>query len=104
VIDVALIPVFTGTALRNKGVQLVLDAVVDYLPSPLDVPAIKGFDVNDETKEVEIKPNDEAPFSALAFKVATDPFVGQLTFFRVYSGVLKAGSYILNSSKGKKSE
>jgi elongation factor G len=102
VIDVALIPVFTGTALRNKGVQLVLDAVVDYLPSPLDVPAIKGFDVNDETKEVEIKPNDEAPFSALAFKVATDPFVGQLTFFRVYSGVLKAGSYILNSSKGEK--
>ena len=102
VIDVRLVPVYTGTALRNKGVQLVLDAVVDYLPSPLDVPAIKGFDVKDETKEVEILPNDEAPFSALAFKVATDPFVGQLTFFRVYSGVLKAGSYILNSSKGEK--
>ncbi len=100
--EVTLIPVFTGTALRNKGVQLVLDAVVDYLPSPVDVPAIKATEVEDETKEVAIKYDDNAPFSALAFKVATDPFVGQLTFFRVYSGVLKAGSYILNSSKGEK--
>ncbi|MDQ1284123.1 MAG: elongation factor [Patescibacteria group bacterium] len=102
VIDTTLVPVFTGTALRNKGVQLVLDAVVDYLPSPLDVPAIKATDVKDETKEVEVKYEDNAPFAALAFKVATDPFVGQLTFFRVYSGTLKAGSYVLNSSKGEK--
>lgn len=102
VIKVTLVPVFTGTALRNKGVQLVLDAVVDYLPSPVDVPAIKATDVEDETKEIEVKYDDSAPFSALAFKVATDPFVGQLTFFRVYSGILKAGSYILNSSKGEK--
>ncbi len=102
VLAVSVIPVFTGTALRNKGVQLVLDAVVDYLPSPLDVPAIKATDPKDESKEIPIIPNDEAPFSALAFKVATDPFVGQLTFFRVYSGVLKAGSYVLNSSKGEK--
>ncbi|HAT73535.1 MAG: Elongation factor G [Candidatus Moranbacteria bacterium GW2011_GWF2_36_839] len=99
---VTLVPVFTGTALRNKGVQLVLDAVVDYLPSPIDVPAIKATEVDDETKEVAIKYDDNAPFAALAFKVATDPFVGQLTFFRVYSGMLKAGSYVLNSSKGEK--
>ncbi len=102
VISNALIPVFTGTALRNKGVQLMLDAVVDYLPSPIDVPNIKGMDVNDHEKEVEVKFDDAAPFAALAFKVATDPFVGQVTFFRVYSGKLKAGSYILNSSKGEK--
>jgi elongation factor G len=101
-IGTALIPVLTGTALRNKGIQLVLDAVVDYLPSPIDVPNIKGMDVGDTEKEVDIKYDDNAPFAALAFKVATDPFVGQLTFFRVYSGVLKAGSYILNSTKGQK--
>lgn len=101
-IAVKLVPVFTGTALRNKGVQLVLDAVVDYLPSPTEVPAIKATDVKDETIVVEVKQQDDAPFSALAFKVATDPFVGQLTFFRVYSGVLKAGSYVLNSSKNEK--
>lgn len=102
VIDVKLVPVFTGTALRNKGVQLVLDAVVDYLPAPIDVASPHATDVKDETKEIEIRQADDAPFSALAFKVATDPFVGQLTFFRVYSGTLKAGSYILNSSKGEK--
>ncbi len=102
VIAGTLIPVLTGTALRNKGVQLVLDAVVDYLPSPLDVPSIKGVDVKDTEKEIERHANDEEPFSALAFKVATDPFVGQLTFFRIYSGVLKAGSYVYNSSKGQK--
>jgi elongation factor G len=102
VIATTLVPVLTGTALRNKGVQLVLDAVVDYLPSPIDVPNIKATDVNDLEKEIEIKFDDNAPFAALAFKVATDPFVGQLTFFRVYSGVLKAGSYVLNSSKGEK--
>jgi elongation factor G len=95
-------PVLTGTALRNKGVQLVLDAVIDYLPSPLDVPAIKATEVNDMTKEMEVLPKDDAPFTALAFKVATDPFVGQVTFFRVYSGTVKAGSYVLNSSKGEK--
>lgn len=102
VIETKIFPVLTGTALRNKGVQLVLDAVVDYLPSPLDVPNIKGHDINDKTKEVEIKPDDQAPFAALAFKVATDPFVGQLTFFRVYAGTLQAGSYVLNSTKGEK--
>ena len=102
VIAGSVVPVLTGTSLRNKGVQLVLDAVVDYLPSPAEVPAIKGMDVKDETKEVDIKVSDDAPFAALAFKVATDPFVGQLTFFRVYSGTIKAGSYILNSSKDEK--
>lgn len=102
VLNVSVIPVFTGTALRNKGVQLVLDAVVDYLPSPLDIPAIKGFSLDDAEKEIPIEPKDEAPFAALAFKVATDPFVGQLTFFRVYSGTIKAGSYVLNSTKGEK--
>jgi elongation factor G len=101
VIDVRLIPVFTGTALRNKGVQLVLDAVVDYLPSPADIPAVKGTDVKTGA-EIERKALDDEPFSALAFKIATDPFVGQLTFFRVYSGTVKAGSYVLNSSKGEK--
>jgi len=95
-------PVLTGTALRNKGVQLVLDAVVDYLPSPLDVPPIKATEVENLEKEMEVLPKDDAPFAALAFKVATDPFVGQVTFFRVYSGVVKAGSYVLNSSKGEK--
>lgn len=102
VIATTLVPVLTGTALRNKGVQLVLDAVVDYLPSPIDVPNIKATDVNDPEKEIEIKFDDDAPFAALAFKVATDPFVGQLTFFRVYSGTLKAGSYVLNATKGEK--
>ncbi len=102
VIAVKVIPVLTGTALRNKGVQLVLDAVVDYLPSPIDVPNIKGHDINDLEKEIEVSAKDDAPFAALAFKVATDPFVGQVTFFRVYSGTLKAGSYVLNSTKGEK--
>lgn len=101
VISTKLIPVLVGTALRNKGVQLVLDAVVDYLPSPLDIPPARGTNPKTDA-EIEIEVRDDAPFSALAFKVATDPFVGQLTFFRVYSGVIKAGSYILNSSKGEK--
>ncbi len=101
-IKTTLVPVFTGTSLRNKGVQLVLDGVVDYLPSPIDVPAIEGMDVNDQEKKIDIKAEDSTPFSALAFKVATDPFVGQLTFFRVYSGILKAGSYVLNSTKNEK--
>jgi len=90
-----LVPVFTGSALKNKGVQLVLDAVVDYLPSPLDISAVKG--VNPKTnEEEERKASDDEPFAALAFKVATDPFVGQLIFFRVYSGTLDAGSYVYN--------
>ncbi len=101
-IATTLVPVFTGTALRNKGVQLVLDGVVDYLPSPIDVPALEGMTVNDKEKKIEVKADDNAHFSALAFKVATDPFVGQLTFFRVYSGTLKAGSYVLNSTKNEK--
>ena len=101
VISTKLIPVLVGTALRNKGVQLVLDAVVDYLPSPLDIPAARGIDPKTDA-ETLIEVRDDAPFSALAFKVATDPFVGQLTFFRVYSGMVKAGSYVLNSTKGEK--
>lgn len=95
-------PVFCGTALKNIGVQLVLDAVNDYLPSPLDVPAIEALDADDESKKMEVKVADDAPFSALAFKIATDPFVGKLCFVRVYSGVLQSGSYVLNSSTGKK--
>jgi len=101
-IDRKLIPVLTGTALRNKGVQRVLDAVVDFLPSPVDVPDIVGTEVEDKNKQVTRKASDEMLFSALAFKVATDPFVGQLTFFRVYSGSVKTGTYVLNSSKNKK--
>ena len=101
VIKAKMFPVFVGTALRNKGIQLILDAVIDYLPSPIDVPPLKGIDTR-TGGEVEIKPDDSEPFSALAFKVATDPFVGQLTFFRVYSGTIKAGSYVLNSTKDEK--
>ena len=94
-------PVFCGSAFKNKGVQLMLDGVIDYLPSPLDVPAIKGIDP-DTDAEVERHANDEEPFSALAFKVMTDPFVGRLTFFRVYSGTLQSGSYVQNATKGKR--
>ena len=94
-------PVLCGSAFKNKGVQLMLDAVIDYLPAPTDVPAIKGFDP--KTDEETTRPaDDEAPFASLAFKVMTDPFVGRLTFFRVYSGVLNSGSYVLNASKGKR--
>ncbi len=94
-------PVLCGTALKNKGVQLLLDAVIDYLPSPLDVPAIEGVNPKTE-KEEKREANDEAPFSALAFKIANDPFVGSLAFFRVYSGKLTKGSYVYNSTKDKK--
>ncbi len=94
-------PVFTGSALKNKGVQLVLDAVVDYLPCPLDVPPIKGIDP-ETNEEIERHASDEEPFAALAFKLQTDPFVGQLTFFRVYSGTIEAGSYIYNATTGNK--
>ncbi|MDR0921011.1 MAG: elongation factor G [Lactobacillales bacterium] len=100
-INVEFFPVLAGSAFKNKGVQLMLDAVIDYLPAPTDVPAIKG--INPKTDEVEERPaSDEAPFAALAFKVMTDPFVGRLTFFRVYSGVLESGSYVMNASKGKR--
>jgi len=101
VIANAIFPVMTGSALKNVGVQRVLDAVVDYLPSPVDLPPVKGTDPkNDE--EVFRSASDEEPFCALAFKLQTDPFVGQLTFFRVYSGVVKSGSYIYNSTTGEK--
>ncbi|NLI29261.1 MAG: elongation factor G [Nitrospiraceae bacterium] len=100
-VSMAITPVVLGSAFKNKGVQLLLDAVVDYLPSPLDVPAVKGVLPRD-TVEVERRASDEEPFSALAFKIMTDPFVGQLTFIRVYSGVLSAGSYAYNSSKDTK--
>jgi elongation factor G len=96
-----IIPVLTGSALRNKGIQKMLDAVVDYLPSPLDVPPMIGVDPKSGA-EVLRTPDDTEPFSALAFKIAADPFVGKLAFFRVYSGTLKAGSYVLNPTKGKK--
>src|SRR5581483_2238563 len=100
-LEVKLVPVFTGSALKNKGVQLILDAVVDYLPSPLDIPPITGIDP--KTNEPIIRhASDEEPFAALAFKLQSDPFVGQLTFFRVYSGTIEAGSYIYNSTTGDK--
>lgn len=100
-INVEFFPVLCGSAFKNKGVQMMLDAVIDYLPSPLDIPAIKG--VNPDTDEEEVRPaSDDEPFAALAFKIMTDPFVGRLTFFRVYSGVLNSGSYVLNTSKGKR--
>jgi len=101
VINNKLFPVFTGSALKNIGVQLVLDAVVDYLPSPLDIESIKGIDPN-TGEEILRHASDEEPFSALAFKLQNDPFVGQLTFFRVYSGTIESGTYIYNSSTGKK--
>ena len=93
-----LYPVYAGSALQNVGVQLVLDGVVSYLPSPLDTPELEAMDMDDEEKKVVVKANDDEAFSALAFKVATDPFVGRLTFVRVYSGVLQSGSYVYNTS------
>ena len=99
-IGVQMVPVLCGTSYRNKGVQLLLDAIVDYMPSPLDVPAIKG--VTPDGDEEERHSSDEEPFSALAFKIMTDPFVGKLCFLRVYSGTLEAGSHILNSTKDKR--
>ena len=100
-LNVEFYPVVCGTAFKNKGVQLVLDAVIDYLPSPTDVPPMTG--TNPDTEEQVTRPADDSgPFSALAFKVMTDPYVGKLTFFRVYSGVLQSGSYVQNSSKGKR--
>ena len=100
-IDIQICPVICGSAFKNKGVQPLLDSVVDYLPSPVDIPAIKGID-SDTDAEIERIASDGEPFAALAFKIMTDPFVGQLCFFRVYSGVLNSGSYVYNSTKGKK--
>ncbi|GIQ70321.1 elongation factor G [Xylanibacillus composti] len=100
VCDVKIFPVVCGSSYRNKGVQSMIDAVVDYLPSPVDVPDIKG--VLEDGTETTRKSSDNEPFAALAFKIATDPFVGKLTFFRVYSGILKSGSYVLNATKGKR--
>jgi len=100
-LEYKLIPVFCGSALKNKGIQPLLDAICYYLPSPKDLPAIKGIDPK-TGQEIERKPDDAEPFSALAFKIATDPYVGSLTFFRVYSGFLKKGSYVLNSVTGEK--
>ena len=99
-LEMRFFPVILGTAFKNKGVQQILDAVVDFLPSPLDVPDVKGM--NPKGEEVTRKTSDSAPFSALAFKIMNDPFVGNLTFFRVYSGKLEAGSYVLNATKDKK--
>lgn len=96
-----LVPVFCGSALKNKGVQLVLDAVVDYLPSPLDIPPVTGLDP-ESGEEISRLASDSEPFAALAFKLQADPFVGQLTYFRVYSGVIQSGSYVYNATKGEK--
>ena len=97
-----VIPVFCGSALKNKGAQLVLDGVIDYLPSPLDVPAIEGVNPDNPEEKMTRETKDDVPFAALAFKLQTDPFVGQLTFFRVYSGKIEAGSYIYNATKDSK--
>ena len=99
-LDVKITPVSCGSSYKNKGVQLLLDAIIDYLPSPIDVPAIVGTD--EDGNEVKRHSSDDEPFSALAFKIVTDPYVGKLAYFRVYSGVLKAGSYVMNSAKGKR--
>ncbi|WHX48612.1 elongation factor G [Paenibacillus woosongensis] len=100
VVEVKIFPVICGSSYRNKGVQLMLDAVVDYLPAPIDIPSIKGH--LEDGSEVERHSSDDEPFAALAFKIMTDPYVGKLTFFRVYSGVLQSGSYVLNATKGKR--
>jgi elongation factor G len=102
VIDFKIVPVLCGSALKNKGVQFMLDAVVAYLPSPLDVPPVKGSKVGEDDLSIVCETRDDAPFAALAFKVAADPFVGKLCFFRVYSGSIKAGSYVLNTTTGER--
>ena len=101
-ISCSMNPVLCGTSYRNKGVQPLLDAVVEYMPSPLDIPAIEGTDPNDPEKKMERHPSDDEPFSALAFKIMVDPFVGKLAFFRVYSGKLSSGNYVMNSTKQKR--
>lgn len=100
-ISVEITPVLCGSSYKNRGVQPLLDAIIDYMPSPLDIPPIKGIDLNTD-EEAERLSSDDEPFSALAFKIMSDPYVGKLAFFRVYSGTLKSGSYVYNSSKGKK--
>jgi elongation factor G len=95
-------PVFCGSSLRNKGVQILLDAVIDYLPSPADVPPVKGIDPDNEEEIIELPANDGAPMSALVFKIVTDPYVGRLAYFRVYSGVINQGAMVLNTTKGKR--
>lgn len=100
-LNMEIVPCFCGSAFKNKGVQAVLDAVIEYLPAPTDVPPITGVLDDGETEEAR-PPSDDAPFASLAFKIATDPFVGTLTFFRVYSGVLNSGDSVMNSVKGKK--
>lgn len=97
-----IVPMYCGSAFKNKGVQSVLDAVIEFLPSPVDVKPVQGLDVNDDTKVLERPASDDEPFAALAFKIATDPFVGTLTFFRVYSGTVKTGSMVFNSISGKR--
>ncbi|MBW2215324.1 MAG: elongation factor G, partial [Deltaproteobacteria bacterium] len=101
-LEQSIVPVLTGSAFKNKGVQQLMDAIVNFLPSPLDIPPIQGVDPDDPEKKMERRASDDDPFSALAFKIINDPFVGQLTFFRVYSGVLEAGTGVFNSTKGKK--
>ena len=101
-IDNIIVPVACGTAFKNKGIQALLDAIVNYMPAPTDVAMVKGTDMKDPTVEIDREMSDDAPFAALAFKVMTDPFVGKLTFFRVYSGIVEKGTYVLNSTKGKK--
>ncbi|PIQ67557.1 elongation factor G [Candidatus Uhrbacteria bacterium CG_4_10_14_0_2_um_filter_41_7] len=101
-INLDIFPILCGSALKNKGVQMMLDAVIDFLPSPLDVPPVEGFDPANKDLVITREATDKAPFAALAFKIAADPFVGKLTFFRVYSGTLSAGSYVLNATTGKK--
>ena len=102
VLSMDITPVFCGSAYRNKGIQLLLDAIVDYLPSPLDIPPVEGSAVDDKNEIMHREADDNAPFSGLAFKIMADPFIGKLAFFRVYSGTIKAGSYGLNSTKGKR--
>ncbi len=102
VINNQIYPVLCGSALKNKGVQFLLDAVVEYLPSPVDIPPTKAHDIDDPEKTIEVKADDNEPFAALAFKVMTDPFVGKLIFFRVYSGTLKSGSYVVNAKSGER--
>ena len=102
VIANSIVPIFCGSALKNKGVQRLLDAVCDYLPSPLDVPPIEGVDAQNPEKKIPVRPDEKEPFAGLAFKIATDPFVGKLCFVRVYSGVLQAGSYVLNTATDNK--
>ena len=100
-LNVELIPVLCGSSFKNKGVQLLLDAICDYLPSPSDLPAVTGLNPRTGAEEVR-ELNDNQPFAGLAFKIMTDPYVGKLTFFRVYSGTLKAGSYVYNVTRGRK--